>query len=134
MKKINNMFLMILILVICFFSVNISKVFAEENKKELINIIKDSSIGNEFKNSDVQTGNEFLKPQISRVFGILIVVLQVAAVSGVIFAGVRYMYASADQKADLKKSLIHLVIGMAIVFAASTVVGIVTGIFQDITG
>ena len=35
------------------------------------------------------------------------------------------MFASADQKADIKKGLIYLVIGAILVFAASTVVNII---------
>lgn len=67
-----------------------------------------------------------------KIWGVILVVLQVASIAGVIFAGVRYMFASADAKADLKKSMIHLVIGMIIVFGASTVVGFITGTFKDI--
>ena len=66
-----------------------------------------------------------------KIWGVILVVLQVAAVAGVIFAGVRYMFASADSKADMKKSMIHLVIGMLIVFGATTVVGFVTGTFKE---
>ena len=69
---------------------------------------------------------------LSKIFGVLIVTLQVASMAGIIFAGVRYMFASADSKADLKKGLIHLAIGMVIVFGASSVVGFVTGTFDDI--
>ena len=40
---------------------------------------------------------------LSKIFGVLIVTLQVVSMAGIIFAGVRYMFASADSKADLKK-------------------------------
>lgn len=66
-----------------------------------------------------------------KVWGVILVVLQVASMTGIIFAGVRYMFASADAKADLKKSMIYLVIGMIIVFGASSVVGFVTGTFNE---
>lgn len=69
---------------------------------------------------------------LSKIFGVLIVTLQVASMAGIIFAGVRYMFASADSKADLKKGLIHLAIGMIIVFGASSVVGFVTRAFDDV--
>lgn len=67
-----------------------------------------------------------------KIWGVIFVVLQVASMSGIIFAGVRYMFASVDSKADMKKSMIYLVIGMVIVFAASSVVGFVTGTFNEI--
>lgn len=69
---------------------------------------------------------------LSKIFGVLIVTLQVASMAGIIFAGVRYMFASADSRADLKKGLIHLAIGMIIVFGASSVVGFVTGTFNEL--
>lgn len=68
----------------------------------------------------------------SKIWGVLLTVLQVASIAGVIFAGVRYMFASSDSKADMKKSMIYLIIGMVIVFSASTVVGITTRTFNDI--
>lgn len=69
---------------------------------------------------------------VSRITGVILVVLQVASIAGVIYAGVAYMIASPDSKADIKKRLIHLAIGMIIVFGASTVVGLVTGTFKDV--
>lgn len=53
-------------------------------------------------------------------------IFQMLAFGAIIFAGVRYMLASADQKADIKKGLAALVIGAILVFAASTVVKFVT--------
>ena len=53
------------------------------------------------------------------------VVVQVLAIVAIVFAGVRYMFASADQKADIKKSMIILVIGAVLVFGASTIISII---------
>ena len=82
--------------------------------------------------SDAQGRYAKFNNALYKIWGVILVVLQIASVAGVIFAGVRYMFASADAKADLKKSMIHLVIGMIIVFGASTVVGFITGTFKDI--
>lgn len=68
----------------------------------------------------------------SNIWGVLLTVLQVASIAGVIFAGVRYMFASSDSKADMKKSMIYLIIGMVIVFSASTVVRLTTRTFNEI--
>lgn len=46
------------------------------------------------------------------------VVVQILAITFIIVAGVRYMYASADVKADIKKQTIILVLGAILVFAA----------------
>lgn len=94
------------------------------------------TVGNEFDYSlvpnDDFTQGEYVKRPIRRVWSSLILVLQAASVAGVIFAGVRYMFASAEKKADIKASMIHLVVGMVIVFAASSVVGVVTGTFNNL--
>lgn len=57
-----------------------------------------------------------------KVWTTVLTILQIAAVAAIVIAGVRYMFASADQKADIKKGMIGLVIGAVLVFAASTVV------------
>ncbi|MBR6689533.1 MAG: hypothetical protein IKL68_05920 [Clostridia bacterium] len=49
------------------------------------------------------------------------VVVQVIAVAAVVFAGVRYMFASAERRADIKKGLSYLAIGAILVFAAASV-------------
>lgn len=94
------------------------------------------AVGDKFDYSlvpnDEFTEGENVKKPIKRIWSSLILVLQAASVAGVIFAGVRYMFASAEIKADIKASMIHLVIGMVIVFAASSVVGVVTGTFYNL--
>lgn len=70
---------------------------------------------------------------IGAVWGIILTVLQVAAIAAVVFAGVRYMFASADSKADIKKQMIWLVIGAVLVFGASTVIQLITNFAGDLT-
>lgn len=55
-----------------------------------------------------------------------------AAVAGIVVCGVRYMLTSAEQKADIKKSMIYLVIGCVIVFATSTVVQFIITSFGQV--
>ncbi len=69
---------------------------------------------------------------INKVWGMILTILQVAAIAAVVFAGVRYMFASADQKADIKKSMLTLAVGAILVFGASTVIGILTGVLKDV--
>lgn len=71
---------------------------------------------------------------IQNAWGIILTILQVAAIAAVVFAGVRYMFASADSKADIKKQMIWLVIGAILVFGASTVIRLVTNVASDIAG
>lgn len=46
------------------------------------------------------------------------VIVQIAAIAAIVFAGVRYMFASADDKANIKKQTVILIVGAALVFAA----------------
>lgn len=52
------------------------------------------------------------------------------AIGMLLYIGIKYMMASANEKADLKKGSINFVIGAILVAAASTIVGI----FKDIGG
>lgn len=45
-------------------------------------------------------------------------IIQILAIAAIIIAGVRYMFASADTKADIKKQTVILVAGAILVFAA----------------
>lgn len=52
------------------------------------------------------------------IWSTITVIVQIAAIAAIVFAGVRYMFASADDKADIKKQTVILVVGAALVFAA----------------
>lgn len=57
-----------------------------------------------------------------RIWATAITIIQALAIGCVVFAGLRYMYASADKKADIKKGMMYLAIGSIFVFAATTVI------------
>ena len=59
------------------------------------------------------------------VWATVITIVQILAVAAVVFAGLRYMFASADQKADIKKSMGVLAIGAVLVFGATVVLGFI---------
>ena len=64
------------------------------------------------------------------------VVVQVLAIVAIVFAGVRYMFASADQKADIKKQTVILIVGAVLVFAAGPIASFVakmgSGLFTGV--
>ena len=70
----------------------------------------------------------------NKVWGTVLTILQILAFAAVVIAGVRYMFASADQKADIKKGLVYLVIGAILVFATSAVVKVVVDAANEATG
>lgn len=55
------------------------------------------------------------------------------AIGMLLFIGIKYMMASANEKADLKKGSINYVIGAILVVAASTIVGVIADIGTNIT-
>lgn len=71
---------------------------------------------------------------VERIWNSAKLVLQVVSLAIVIACGVRYMLASADQKADIKKSLGFLALGCAIVFGTTLVIDFITNIAGDIAG
>ena len=126
MKKSKKIFLRVLPVLIVLMVVFTTNVFAEEGTQE--------GFGS-FTNNMTVTANKSGKTinSISNVWGIILTVLQVAAIAAVVFAGVRYMFASADSKADIKKQMIWLVIGAVLVFGASTVIQLITNFADDLT-
>ena len=64
------------------------------------------------------------------IWATVVTIVQILAVAAVVFAGLRYMFASADQKADIKKSMGILAIGAALVFGATLILQLVS----DATG
>lgn len=55
-------------------------------------------------------------------------IVKVLAFGGIIFTGIKFLFASSEGKADIKSSLFSILIGCILVFASSTVVSIVLDI------
>lgn len=74
--------------------------------------------------------------KLSTIFGntweTTMTIVQILSVAAVVFAGVRYMLASAERKADIKRGLTFLAIGAVLVFAASTVATFVVRVGDQI--
>lgn len=66
-------------------------------------------------------GSSAVNSAAQGIWGTVMTIVQILAVAAVVFAGVRYMFASADQKADIKKSMGILAIGAVLVFGATVV-------------
>ena len=62
---------------------------------------------------------------VKNIWATVLVVVQILAVAAVVFAGLRYMFASADTKADIKRSMGMLAVGAILVFAATTIISFV---------
>lgn len=130
MKKSKKIFLRVLPVLIVLMVVFTTNVFAVRPSRG------DTGAGFSNFSGDMKvtanTGGNTVKV-IGNVWGIILTVLQVAAIAAIVFSGVRYMFASADSKADIKKQMIWLVVGAVLVFAASTVIKLITTVTNDVT-
>ena len=52
-------------------------------------------------------------------------IILILAAAAIVFAGLKYMFASADQKADIKKSMLVLAIGALMVFGATAIIRLI---------
>lgn len=69
-------------------------------------------------NDGVGTVNNAVK----KVWSTILTVLQILAIAAIVYAGVKYMFAAADDKAEIKQGLIGLAVGAILVFGASSIV------------
>ena len=76
--------------------------------------------------------NENLKKIGSNALGYVQWFGYAMAVGMLLYIGIKYMMASANEKADLKKGSISYVIGAIIVVAASTLFGILSSIAGEV--
>ncbi len=60
-----------------------------------------------------------------KIIGVVRTVGVLVAVVILLILGIKYMMGSAEEKADYKKSMIPYIVGAILVFAASTIAGIV---------
>ena len=88
-----------------------------------------------FKQVDIdriQTGpinpDSGMNTMISKIFGVVQYCCIAAAVIIVIISGVKYMASAPEQKAEIKKQAIALVIGAAIIFSISTILRIIANV------
>lgn len=88
-----------------------------------------SSFATELKPTDL-TGNnptniEGIKTLGNNIIGVVRTVGVIVAVVILLVLGIKYMMGSAEEKADYKKSMIPYVVGAILIFASTTIVGIV---------
>lgn len=74
--------------------------------------------------TDIIKGDSFGTIQNS-IWGTVAVVVNVLAIAGIVALGLKYMLASADTKADIKKDLVPVVIGLIFVFATSNILNFI---------
>lgn len=99
----------------------------------------DSNIENIISQMDkVKEANPGSNSGIVKVLNIIIRLIQIAgtgiSVIVVTILGVKYMLASSSEKADIKKMATPILIGCALLFAASNLVGIIATMGDGLNG
>ncbi|MGN1013003.1 MAG: TrbC/VirB2 family protein [Clostridia bacterium] len=90
-----------------------------------------SSTVNNIMNNNQSIGS--VNTMAKRIWGTVLTILQICAVAAIVFCGVKYMFASAENKAEIKNGMIGLVVGAILVFAASTVVQVIIKAAEDVS-
>lgn len=72
-----------------------------------------------------------VKTLAGKVIGLLRNISVIAGVILLTVIGIKFMLGSAEEKAEYKKSLIPLVVGIIVVMSATTLTSLVFGFFED---
>ena len=81
--------------------------------------------------SGTNSGSGTVEKLTGNIWGTVITIVRILAVAAVVFAGVRYMMASANDKADIKKQMVILVIGAVMVFGATFLLNIISNVTNE---
>ena len=117
MKKSLKIFAVVLIAMLVVFSVSTSS-YADSAKDVIGGINADTSGIN----------SQGMKTIAGRVLGLLQIVSAILAVILVAYLGFKMVLGSANEKADVQKQFIPLIIGVTIVFAATSIANLLLGI------
>lgn len=117
MMKYLKIFAIISIALVMVFSV--TNVAFAESATDIINGIEGDTDGID------ATG---MKTIASRVLGLLQIISAILAVILIAYLGFKMLLGSANEKADVQKQFIPLIIGVVIVFAASSIAKLLLGI------
>lgn len=66
------------------------------------------------------------------LLGVVIMIVKVAAIVGVIYVGVRYIFSGATGKAELKGKSVYFIIGIILTFSSVTVLTVFANVLADL--
>lgn len=93
----------------------------------------ESGLGKGFDYSVVpRDGETVFQSQTNKIWNSVIVIVRIATFVGIFLVGIRYMLSSADQRAEMKKNSIALVIGMVLVFTSTLAIDFVVNVFNQV--
>ena len=80
----------------------------------------------------VSNADPSYKNLFGRLLGVVMMIVKVAAIVGVIYVGVRYIFSGATGKAELKGKSAYFVIGIILTFSSVTVLDVFAKALQDL--
>lgn len=119
MKKSLKIFAVVLIAMLVVFSVSTSSY--ADSAKDVIGGINANTSG---------INSQGMKTIAGRVLGLLQIVSAILAVILVAYLGFKMVLGSANEKADVQKQFVPLIIGVTIVFAATSIANLLLGIMS----
>ncbi len=121
-------YVLLSIVILIFISIFISfQTFVFADRKPLGSGFEIDNIAQDADNAD-----PLFTKQFNRIWNTFIYVARVAAFIGIFIIGLTYIFANADKKADIKKSLLPMLIGIVIFFGATFVIDFVKRVFFEI--
>lgn len=83
-------------------------------------------------NTGLSFFNGDLSVTFARVFTLIVLIGKVLTVAAAVYMGVKYIFAGAEAKAQLKQKSPALIIGVVLIFCATTFLGVVANTIADI--
>lgn len=80
----------------------------------------------------VSNADPSYKNLFGRLLGVVIMIVKVAAIVGVIYVGVRYIFSGATGKAELKGKSVYFIIGIILTFSSVTVLTVFANVLADL--
>lgn len=78
------------------------------------------------------TASDAVAEASGSVWATIATIVQILAIGAIVFAGLNYMFSSADKKADIKKGATKLAVGAGLVFASTTVVRFIADVGEEV--
>lgn len=115
-------------------------IFCLTNIIELvINITTDTVGANKNEISSISKPNEAsgnvnsqVKGTVDRIWGTANILIQIISVAIMVFTGIRYMFTSADARADIKRQTVILLAGAAMVFGSVQIINFIQNLGKEV--
>ena len=123
MLKVKKNFFQLIILIFTFIMIMTISCNATYDPLEDPNSFKPGNISSE--DANVITG------RVNSIIGVIVTVGVIISAITLCILGIKYMVGSVEERAEYKKTMIPYIIGAVLLFAASSVVGIIANIVQN---